>query len=397
MAPAAAGGGWDTTARAFQGSSRGAKLDDGIEVFNVEGAGGTLGLSAARLQGLRRPVRADDDRARDARRDRDQRLRRAALAHDADRHADHRDRGDRRPGQLEVPVVQGPRGGPEGRPGARPLGGRLGGRDRPAPRRASSRACSASIRARPSTSRTPAAARPTRRSSRAPSTRASPGCASSSTRSRRARCGCSRCPRRSRRRSTASSRRRSRSRASTSSSRTGACWSRRPGSPTASASAITGWWRRCCRLAGVDGERRALRLDAVRQDRRRARRLRGARGAAGAGGGRRPRDRQVTGARAFGVVLLAAGVIAFVATLGVGDGWAASGPRLGPGRLLGAADGAAVRVPAAARATTWRAHRGGRARARTGRRRRCWSACCWATRCCWSRSATRSRRRSSSG
>jgi putative tricarboxylic transport membrane protein len=45
MAPAAAGGGWDTTARAFQGSSRSQKLDDGIEVFNVEGAGGTLGLS----------------------------------------------------------------------------------------------------------------------------------------------------------------------------------------------------------------------------------------------------------------------------------------------------------------------------------------------------------------
>jgi putative tricarboxylic transport membrane protein len=45
MAPAAAGGGWDTTARAFQSASRSAKLDDGIEVFNVEGAGGTLGLS----------------------------------------------------------------------------------------------------------------------------------------------------------------------------------------------------------------------------------------------------------------------------------------------------------------------------------------------------------------
>jgi putative tricarboxylic transport membrane protein len=45
MAPAAAGGGWDTTARAFQGASRSAELDDGIEVFNVEGAGGTLGLS----------------------------------------------------------------------------------------------------------------------------------------------------------------------------------------------------------------------------------------------------------------------------------------------------------------------------------------------------------------
>lgn len=45
MAPAAAGGGWDSTARAFQLASREAKLDDGIEVFNVEGAGGTLGLS----------------------------------------------------------------------------------------------------------------------------------------------------------------------------------------------------------------------------------------------------------------------------------------------------------------------------------------------------------------
>jgi putative tricarboxylic transport membrane protein len=45
MAPAAAGGGWDTTARAFQSASRASKLDDGIEVFNVEGAGGTLGLS----------------------------------------------------------------------------------------------------------------------------------------------------------------------------------------------------------------------------------------------------------------------------------------------------------------------------------------------------------------
>jgi putative tricarboxylic transport membrane protein len=45
MAPAAAGGGWDTTARAFQKASQDAGLDDGIEVFNVEGAGGTLGLS----------------------------------------------------------------------------------------------------------------------------------------------------------------------------------------------------------------------------------------------------------------------------------------------------------------------------------------------------------------
>jgi putative tricarboxylic transport membrane protein len=38
----------------------------------------------------------------------------------------------------------------------------------------------------------------------------------------------------------------------------------------------------------------------------------------------------VIGARVFGGVLLAAGVVAFVATLGVGDDWAASGPRLAP-------------------------------------------------------------------
>jgi putative tricarboxylic transport membrane protein len=38
----------------------------------------------------------------------------------------------------------------------------------------------------------------------------------------------------------------------------------------------------------------------------------------------------VIGARVFGGVLLAAGVIALVASLGVGDDWAASGPRLAP-------------------------------------------------------------------
>ena len=36
------------------------------------------------------------------------------------------------------------------------------------------------------------------------------------------------------------------------------------------------------------------------------------------------------GARVIGAVLAAAGVIAFVAVLSVGDGWAASGPRLAP-------------------------------------------------------------------
>jgi putative tricarboxylic transport membrane protein len=36
------------------------------------------------------------------------------------------------------------------------------------------------------------------------------------------------------------------------------------------------------------------------------------------------------GARAIGGVLLAAGVVALIAGLSVGDGWAASGPRLAP-------------------------------------------------------------------
>ena len=38
----------------------------------------------------------------------------------------------------------------------------------------------------------------------------------------------------------------------------------------------------------------------------------------------------MTGARVFGGALAAAGVIALIATLGVGDGWSPSGPRLAP-------------------------------------------------------------------
>ena len=51
---------------------------------------------------------------------------------------------------------------------------------------------------------------------------------------------------------------------------------------------------------------------------------------AGAAGRGRSGDRQVIGARAFGGVLLAVGVVCLVSSLGVGDGWAASGPRLAP-------------------------------------------------------------------
>lgn len=45
MAPADPGGGWDETARAFQQAIREGKVGDGAEVYNVPGAGGTLGLS----------------------------------------------------------------------------------------------------------------------------------------------------------------------------------------------------------------------------------------------------------------------------------------------------------------------------------------------------------------
>src|SRR5215208_6014282 len=45
MAPADPGGGWDETARALQQSMKEAKLGKGAEVYNVPGAGGTLGLS----------------------------------------------------------------------------------------------------------------------------------------------------------------------------------------------------------------------------------------------------------------------------------------------------------------------------------------------------------------
>ncbi len=44
MAPAAPGGGWDTTARNLQRVIRSTGLARNVQVFNVEGAGGTIGL-----------------------------------------------------------------------------------------------------------------------------------------------------------------------------------------------------------------------------------------------------------------------------------------------------------------------------------------------------------------
>ena len=45
MAPAAPGGGWDTTAREIQASLQGGVVDEGVEVYNVEGSGGTIGIA----------------------------------------------------------------------------------------------------------------------------------------------------------------------------------------------------------------------------------------------------------------------------------------------------------------------------------------------------------------
>lgn len=45
MAPAAPGGGWDTTAREMQRALQDEGIIETVEVFNVEGAGGTIGLA----------------------------------------------------------------------------------------------------------------------------------------------------------------------------------------------------------------------------------------------------------------------------------------------------------------------------------------------------------------
>src|SRR5215204_7776592 len=46
MAPAAPGGGWDQTARAMQSAlTESGVVEENVEVYNVEGAGGTIGLA----------------------------------------------------------------------------------------------------------------------------------------------------------------------------------------------------------------------------------------------------------------------------------------------------------------------------------------------------------------
>jgi putative tricarboxylic transport membrane protein len=45
MAPADPGGGWDSTARAMQQALESGVTDKSVEVYNVGGAGGTVGLA----------------------------------------------------------------------------------------------------------------------------------------------------------------------------------------------------------------------------------------------------------------------------------------------------------------------------------------------------------------
>src|SRR5215470_12412524 len=45
MAPAAPGGGWDQTARSMQAALQDEKISDSVQVTNVPGAGGTIGLA----------------------------------------------------------------------------------------------------------------------------------------------------------------------------------------------------------------------------------------------------------------------------------------------------------------------------------------------------------------
>jgi putative tricarboxylic transport membrane protein len=45
MAPAAPGGGWDQTARAMQSALQDEKISSSVQVVNVPGAGGTIGLA----------------------------------------------------------------------------------------------------------------------------------------------------------------------------------------------------------------------------------------------------------------------------------------------------------------------------------------------------------------
>jgi hypothetical protein len=176
-------------------SARDAKLDDGIEVFNVDGAGGTLGLSQLASKASGDPyelmmtglVMIGAIETNQSQVDLDKTTPIATMTTEAEaivvaaksKYKTLKDlTADRKRDPASIRWAVGSAGSTD-----QLLVG-------------SSRASSAPTRRRRSTSRTPAAVRRTPRSSRARSTRGRPGCPRSSTRSRPGRCACSRSPRR---------------------------------------------------------------------------------------------------------------------------------------------------------------------------------------------------------
>ena len=77
MAPAAPGGGWDQTARTMQTVLQEEGISGNVQVTNVPGAGGTIGLAQFVNQAKGNPEAADRRRLRHGRRDPDQRTRRS--------------------------------------------------------------------------------------------------------------------------------------------------------------------------------------------------------------------------------------------------------------------------------------------------------------------------------
>ena len=55
LAPAAPGGGWDQTARTMQSALQDEKISGSVQVINVPGAGGTIGLAPVREPEQGRP------------------------------------------------------------------------------------------------------------------------------------------------------------------------------------------------------------------------------------------------------------------------------------------------------------------------------------------------------
>ena len=184
MAPADPGGGWDTTAREMaRVIEDGELIPKSVEVYNVSGAGGMIGLAqlASKRKGEANQmmvmglVMLGAIETNQAPLDVSDTTPIAALTSEPEAIVVQR--------RLRHPRPRGPRGPDEGGPGLGRVRRRLGRRHRPDPARPARQGGRRSTRARRSTSPTRAAARRTRRSSRARCRPASPAPRSSRTRS----------------------------------------------------------------------------------------------------------------------------------------------------------------------------------------------------------------------